>query len=162
MSVVPVKLDLGTTVPLKAHPATPGEDAAFDLVSTEQVELFPGDTKLVGTGARLAIPRDCVGLVCSRSGMALHSNIIVLNAPGVIDPGYRGEIKVILHRLPGPQPWTELTPKNIEIGHRIAQLLILRTERVFFANGPAWDIAQHFPEEESGGRGSAGFGSTGR
>ena len=165
MSVVPVKLDPGTTVPLKAHPT---EDAAFDLVATEDYYLGPGDSALISTGLRVAIPRHCVGLVCTRSGLAAKHNIIVKNAPGVIDPGYRGEVKVALYRLPTFREISLIAagtvPGSFEIveGDRIAQLLILRTERVFFTDWPTWDIEQHFPEEESGGRGSAGFGSTGR
>lgn len=142
----------------------PEEDAAFDLTAfipgqkfesederatyevPRLVNLDPGARKLVKCGVAVAIPEGHVGLVCPRSGLALKYGVTVLNAPGVIDPGYRGEVGVILVNLSNIN-------YVVENGDRIAQLLIIATASVRTSQ------VQHLPEST---RGSDGFGSTGR
>lgn len=124
--------------------ATPGA-AAFDLRAAHEAEVWQGDTVLIKTGVRLALPPGYVGKVCSRSGLALKEGVFVVNAPGIIDEDYRGEIGVILGRLrPGVF--------RVNRGDRIAQLLIERVEPVAFRCVDRIDCTQ---------RGEAGFGSTG-
>lgn len=133
--------------PTKAH----GTDAAFDLESTEGVYLpVGGMPKLVKCGFSIAIPEGHVGLICSRSGQALKEGVFVLNAPGVIDPGYRGEVGVILSNLGEFHTY-------IEPGDRIAQLLIVPTSNVQLVES-ATDISLVYPSERDKG----GFGSTGK
>jgi dUTP pyrophosphatase len=112
---IPVKyLDAGLHPPQRAHV----DDAGVDLYARVPVTLSAGSgPKVVPTGIAVAIPDGYVGLVCSRSGLAAAHGIAVLNAPGVVDPGYRGEVKVILFSL-GREP------HEIARGDRIAQLLI--------------------------------------
>jgi dUTP pyrophosphatase len=126
--------------PVKSHE----DDAAYDLRSQMDYTVQPGDTKLIDCGFAIAIPNGCVGLVCSRSGLALSQGVFVLNAPGVIDPSYRGEVRVILHNL-GHQPFC------IRPGDRIAQLLIVPTR--------SFRLVQTKLNETL--RGDGGFGSTG-
>ena len=92
-------------------------DAGADIRSDETVTLQPGERKLVGTGLRVALPNDVVAMVCSRSGLAHKNGLMVVNSPGIIDSGYRGEVKVNLINL-GAEPFT------VETGMRIAQLVI--------------------------------------
>jgi dUTP pyrophosphatase len=123
------------------------DDAAFDLRSKMDYVVQPGDTKLIDCGFSIEIPDGYVGLVCSRSGIALAQSVFVLNAPGVIDPSFRGEVRVILHNL-GHQPF------SIRPGDRIAQLLII-------PNGD-FRIITALPENLiQTDRGEDGFGSTG-
>jgi dUTP pyrophosphatase len=151
--------------PAKAHPT----DAAYDLCAAEAVCLLPGDRQLVPTGIRVAIPEGYAGLVLPRSGLALKHGITVLNAPGLIDPGYRGEIGVILVNLDlkasdfvdveqatgiAVEPWF-----NIERGDRIAQLLIVRTAEQRLVYWPPAPFERHFDNTE---RAESGFGSSGR
>ena len=125
----------------RAHPS----DAGLDLHSTEGLDLGSGLRALVGTGLAVAIPEGCVGLVCSRSGLTLKRGLAVANAPGIVDSGYRGEIKVVLHNI-GPYR------AKVRRGDRIAQLVIVPFQRV----DPV--LIDVLPE---GDRGAAGFGSTG-
>ena len=125
----------------RAHPS----DAGLDLHSTEDLPLGIGQRGLVRTGVAVAIPEGCVGLVCSRSGFVLKRGLAVANAPGIIDSGYRGEVKVLLHNI-GPDT------AKVGRGDRIAQLVIVPLVKVLPV---ATDI---LPE---GDRGTAGFGSTG-
>lgn len=131
--------------PTKAHPF----DAAFDLYAAESAVIEPGLPTLVPTGVKVAIPVGHVGLVCSRSGLALKRGLFVLNAPGVIDPNYRGEIGVIL---------ASLTTKELIVrGDRIAQLLIVPTSPISL-----YDVDQDtWGEVKDTERGTGGFGSTG-
>jgi len=122
-------------------------DAGRDLLSIEHAVIPAEGWRLVSTGLKLAIPPWHVGLVCSRSGLAAKYGISVLNAPGVIDSGYRGEVKVILHN-------SGVLDYEVCPGDKIAQLLILKTEPVDFVLDPS--IAEDETE-----RGSGGFGSTG-
>lgn len=120
-------------------------DAGADLVSAENVVIGSRERKLVGTGIRVAIPEGYVGLVHPRSGLALKHGITVLNAPGTVDAGYRGEIGVILYN-------TGFEPFEVNVGDRIAQLVIQKVETAEF------EIVDVLKETE---RGESGFGSTG-
>lgn len=124
--------------------ALPG-DAGADLRASERATLQPGERALVATGIRIALPDGFVGLVHPRSGLAVKHGITVLNTPGTIDAGYRGEVKVILINL-GDEPFT------IEPGDRIAQLVVQRVERAQFV------VVEQLPGSD---RGEGGFGSTG-
>ena len=129
---------------LPAYAHGPQEDAGMDLRSVEAVELLPGLPQAVPTGLQLEIPAGYEGQVRPRSGLALKHAITVPNAPGTIDPGYRGEVKVILLNL-GGQPFT------IAPGDRIAQLVVARYEEVAWREGELNDSI----------RGEGGFGSSG-
>lgn len=120
-------------------------DAGADLVSSEKHVLFAGQRALVKTGIKIAIPEGYVGLVHPRSGLALKHGITVLNAPGTIDAGYRGEVGVILLN-------TSSQTFFIEPGDRIAQLVIQKVEYAEFVSVETL---------ESTDRGDGGFGSTG-
>ena len=93
-------------------------DAGADLYATEAVELYPGEHRLVGTGIAVEVPVGFVGLIHPRSGLSAKSGITVLNAPGTIDAGYRGELKVILINL------NKYKPFKVEKGDRIAQFVL--------------------------------------
>lgn len=93
-------------------------DAGADLYATEAVELYPGEYRLVGTGIAVEVPVGFVGLIHPRSGLSAKSGITVLNAPGTIDAGYRGELKVILINLDKYKPF------KVEKGDRIAQFVL--------------------------------------
>ena len=95
------------------------DDAAWDLHATELARMEPGERHIIGTGVKLELEPDEVALVCSRSGLAAKHGVFVLNAPGVIDAGYKGEVQVILQHLGGD-------PLTVVKGDRIAQLLILK------------------------------------
>lgn len=122
------------------------DDAAVDLRASESCYIKAGAVRLVDTGVRVAIPNGYVGLVCPRSGMACKHEVTVINTPGVIDPNYRGSIKVGLvnHNSVG---------FDIREGDRIAQLLIVPVPRVAF---------QQIEELDDTERGADGFGSSGR
>lgn len=135
------RLDPGVALPTYAHPG----DAGLDLRAAAAHEIDPGGRALVPTGLAVAIPDGWVGLVHPRSGLALRDGLTVVNAPGTIDAGYRGELKVALVNL-GDQP------VGIERGDRVAQLLIQRVGRARVVE----------VDELSGtSRGAGGFGSTG-
>lgn len=121
-------------------------DAAVDLRASESCYIGAGAVRLVDTGVRVAIPNGYVGLVCPRSGMACKHEVTVINSPGVIDPNYRGSIKVGLvnHNSAG---------FDIREGDRIAQLLIMPVPRVTFEQVEELDDTE---------RGADGFGSSGR
>ncbi len=125
--------------------ARPG-DAGADLRATEDIELAPGERRLVGTGVRIAIPEGHVGLVTPRSGLAARVGLSIVNSPGVIDSGYRGEIKVCLVNL-DPQ-----IPVSLAAGDRVAQLLIMPFVTADFVPTDTLDDTQ---------RGQGGYGSTG-
>ncbi|WP_258058936.1 dUTP diphosphatase [Arthrobacter sp. B1805] len=129
------------------HPAyaTDG-DAGADLRTAVDVVLAPGERALVPTGVAMALPHGYVGLVHPRSGLAARHGVTIVNAPGTIDAGYRGEIKVCLLN-------TDRTdPVRLTRGDRIAQLVIQRVEHAVFA------VVDELPGSV---RGSGGFGSTG-
>lgn len=126
--------------------ATEG-DAGADLVAAESVTLAPGGGRaLVPTGAAVAIPAGYAGFVQPRSGLALRHGVTCLNTPGLIDSGYRGELKVLLVNT------DPVTPFEIERGDRIAQLVIQRVEHAAFVE------VDELPDSA---RGVGGFGSTG-
>jgi dUTP pyrophosphatase len=126
---------------MKAHPT----DAGYDLRAAAEQNLKPGQRALIPTGLHIGLPSNTVGYVCPRSGLAANCGITVLNAPGVIDPGYTGEILVNLINL-SPYPY------RICRGDRVAQLIIHHTVEV------DW---QHVEEFEETQRGAHGHGSTG-
>ena len=130
-------------LPVRAHPG----DAGLDLASCEQVDLGPGMRAAVATGWAVAVPDGMAGLVVPRSGNALRMGLTVANAPGIIDAGYRGEVKVILVNLGD-------SPVAIAPGDRIAQLVLVPV-----ALGSAREVDE-LPQSD--GRGAGGFGSTGR
>ena len=113
-----VRLDPELPLPVRAHPG----DAGIDLHSAHDVELAPGRRALVGTGIAVAVPHGMVGLVHPRSGLAARVGLSIVNAPGTIDAGYRGEIKVCLINLDPDDPI------RIARGDRIAQLIVQRVE----------------------------------
>lgn len=131
-------------VPMPSYART--GDAGADLVTTEDLELGPGERAVVGTGVAIALPEGYAGFVHPRSGLAARSGLGVVNAPGTIDAGYRGEIKVcLINHDPGQK-------LNLLRGDRIAQLVIQRVEQAAFE-----EVAQ-LPESV---RGTGGYGSTG-
>src|ERR1700750_3312017 len=109
------RLAEGATAPAQAH----DDDAGYDLYANEAVTLGPGERAAVGTGIAVAIPEGHAGLVVPRSGLALRHGIGVVNAPGVIDPGYRGELKVLLLNTDRDASF------EVQPGDRIAQLLLV-------------------------------------
>jgi dUTP pyrophosphatase len=125
--------------------AKPG-DAGADLRSAERGTIAPGGRLLVRTGCSIALPAGYVGLVHPRSGLALKHGVTVLNSPGTIDAGYRGEIMVTLYN-------SSHDAFEIEVGDRIAQLLVQEFSSVEFVR------VQALPGSE---RGETGFGSSGR
>lgn len=129
-------------VPVYAHPG----DAGADLVSSESLRLEPGARALVGTGVRIALPDGYAAFVVPRSGLAAKHGITIVNAPGTIDAGYRGEIKVALLNTDAHEAY------DITAGDRIAQLIVMPVPRVRFL--PVDDLP-------ATARGEGGFGSTG-
>jgi dUTP pyrophosphatase len=129
-------------LPTRAHEG----DAGLDLYALEPAVLGPGERASITTGVALEIPPGHAGLVLPRSGLALRHGIALVNAPGLIDPGYRGEVRVLLLNTDRSEPF------EISAGDRIAQLLIL----------PAVTAAVVEVEELSGSaREAGGFGSSG-
>lgn len=136
------RLDPDLPLPVRAH----ADDAGIDLSSAVDIELAPGHRALVGTGVAVAIPAGYVGLVHPRSGLAARAGLSIVNAPGTVDAGYRGEIKVNLINLDPTEP------VRIGRGDRIAQLLVQRVE--------LWDVVEVQALDETA-RGDGGHGSTG-
>lgn len=129
--------------PARAHDG----DAGYDLFAAEAATIEPGERVSVGTGIAIAIPEGHAGLVLPRSGLALRHGIALVNAPGLIDSGYRGEVRVLLLNTDRREPFM------IEPGDRIAQLVVARVE--------APEIVEVASLDETA-RGARGFGSTGR
>lgn len=136
------RLDPGMPLPAYAHPG----DAGADLHTAVDVRLTPGERVLVPTGVAIALPEGYVALVHPRSGLAARHGLSIVNTPGTVDAGYRGEIKVLLINLDPHEP-LELTR-----GDRIAQLVIQRVERARF------EPVEVLPDSV---RGEGGYGSTG-
>jgi dUTP pyrophosphatase len=136
------RLDPDLPLPAYAHSG----DAGADLVAAEDVELAPGARALVRTGVAIALPEGFVGLVHPRSGLAARLGVTVLNAPGTVDAGYRGEIMVNLVNH------DRAVTAKISRGDRIAQLVVQRVERAAF---------QPVDELPDSSRGAGGHGSTG-
>ncbi|HYX89660.1 MAG TPA: dUTP diphosphatase [Gaiellaceae bacterium] len=120
-------------------------DAGLDLVACDRHELGPGERAVVGTGVAVAIPDGFAGFVQPRSGLAARHGISVVNAPGLIDSGYRGEIRVVLLNTDRDEPFV------VEPGMRIAQLVVLPVPELELAE------VEELPESE---RGVRGFGSS--
>ena len=120
-------------------------DAGLDLAACERLEIAPGERAVVGTGLAVAIPPGYAGLVVPRSGLAARHGLGKVNAPGLIDPGYRGEVKVILLNTDRVQPFV------VEPGMRIAQLVVLPVPPVELVE------VDELPDSE---RGARGFGSS--
>lgn len=136
------RLDPELPLPQRAHP----EDAGADLYAAKDLTLNPGERALMPTGIAIALPLGTVGLIHPRSGLAAKHGLSVVNTPGTIDAGYRGEIKVCLINH-DPH-----TPIEITRGMRIAQLLVQKVELCSFQEVPELDETQ---------RGAGGYGSTG-
>ena len=136
------RLDESASVPVYAHPG----DAGADLTTTVDVVLAPGERAVIPTGLALALPDGYAAFVHPRSGLAARLGVGIVNAPGTVDAGYRGEVKVVLVNL-DPQATVELTA-----GDRIAQLVIQRVERALFSE------VSDLPGSV---RDAGGFGSTG-
>lgn len=137
------RLHAGAELPRYAH--GPAEDAGLDLVAVEGVVLEPGVPQAVPTGLAIELPPGFEGQIRPRSGLARRHAITLPNSPGTIDPGYRGEIRVILLNL-GRAPY------EVKAGDRIAQLVVARYEPV------EWEEVELRESE----RGAGGFGSSGR
>jgi dUTP pyrophosphatase len=137
-----LRLDPGIPVPTRAHAG----DAGVDLCTTQDVILEPGERAVVGTGVAVALPVGTVGLIHPRSGLAAKTGLSVVNTPGTVDAGYRGEIKVCLINH-DPR-----TPIELRRGDRIAQLLVQRVELVDFVEVDSLDETT---------RGAGGYGSSG-
>lgn len=130
------------SVPTFAHPG----DAGADLVAAEAVRIEPGERAVVGTGVRVGLPHGTVGFVVPRSGLAARHGITLVNAPGTIDAGYRGEIKVVLLNTDAREAY------DVAVGDRIAQLVVMPIPAVTF---------EAVDELDGTARGEGGFGSTG-
>ena len=136
------RIDPGVPLPAYAHPG----DAGADLVTVSDVDLPPGERIIVGTGVAIALPEGYVAFVHPRSGLAARHGLSVVNTPGTVDAGYRGEIKVCLINHDTREP------VRLRRGDRIAQLVVQRVEHARF------DEVVELP---GSARGSGGYGSTG-
>jgi dUTP pyrophosphatase len=136
------RLDPDLPLPAYAHPG----DAGADLLTTVDVMLAPGERAMVPTGIAIALPEGYVALVHPRSGLAARHGLSIVNSPGTVDAGYRGEIKVMLINH------DPVAPIELRRGDRIAQLVIQRVERALFTEVGA------LPDSV---RGDGGYGSTG-
>jgi len=142
LPVAVLRLDRGLPLPSYAHPG----DAGADLMTTVDVSLSPGERALVPTGISIALPEGYVALVHPRSGLAARHGLSIVNTPGTIDAGYRGEIKVLLVNHDPTEP------VELRRGDRVAQLVFQRVERAVLTEVDA------LPESV---RGAGGYGSTG-
>lgn len=136
------RIDPGLPLPERAHPG----DAGLDLYAAADVELGPGERALVPTGIAIALPDGYAAFVHPRSGLAARHGVTIVNAPGTVDAGYRGEIKVTMLNT------DRSAPVRFQRGDRIAQLVVQRVERVVFCEVAALP---------GSARGDGGFGSTG-
>ena len=141
-AVLIMRIDPGVPLPSYAHPG----DAGADLTTAEDVELGPGERALVRTGLAIALPDGYAAFVHPRSGLAARHGVTLVNAPGTVDAGYRGEIKVTLLNTDRNRP------VSFRRGDRIAQLVIQRVERAVF---------HEVTVLPGSSRGDSGFGSTG-
>jgi dUTP pyrophosphatase len=137
-----VRLDPDLPLPAYAHPG----DAGADLVTAEDLTLQPGERALARTGIAMAVPEGYVALVHPRSGLAARHGLSIVNTPGTIDAGYRGEVKVLLVNLDPREPI------ELRRGDRVAQLVFQRVEQAAFTE------VEVLPESV---RGVGGYGSTG-
>jgi dUTP pyrophosphatase len=137
------RLDAAATLPSRAHEG----DAGLDLYASEAASLRPGARASVGTGIALEVPPGHAALVLPRSGLAAKHGIALVNAPGLIDAGYRGEVRVLLHNTDAAEEF------EVSAGDRIAQLLL-----VPFVTADPVEVGELAASE----RGADGFGSSGR
>jgi dUTP pyrophosphatase len=142
-----VRLDPHAALPAYAHPG----DAGADLATTQDVVIEPGERAVVGTGVAIALPEGYAAFVHPRSGLAARHGLSIVNAPGTIDAGYRGEIRVCLINH-DPREAVRLRR-----GDRIAQLVVQRVERAVFREVDMLPVSAR----GAGGYGSTGYGSTG-
>lgn len=142
MAVLIQQLDSGLPLPAYAHPG----DAGADLMTSVDVELAPGERAMVPTGVAIALPDGYAAFVHPRSGLAARFGIGIVNAPGTVDAGYRGEIKVLLVNHDAA------APVRLSRGDRIAQLVVQRVEQALFHR------VDVLPDSA---RGAGGHGSTG-
>jgi dUTP pyrophosphatase len=142
LDVLIQRLDDGVELPQYAHPG----DAGADLRTTVDVNLSPGERALVPTGIAVALPTGYAAFVQPRSGLAARCGLSIVNSPGTIDSGYRGEIKVLLVNL------DPATPIRLSRGDRVAQLVIQPVEQARF------HVVDDLPDSA---RGAGGYGSTG-
>jgi dUTP pyrophosphatase len=143
MEILVRRLDPDVQLPARAHPG----DAGLDLCAAEDVTMKPGERASVGTGIAVAIPEGFAAFVLPRSGLAAKHGISLVNAPGLIDSGYRGELRILMINLDTDEAVT------LRRGERIAQLVVQRVEDV---------TLREVDELPSSARGEGGFGSTGR
>jgi dUTP pyrophosphatase len=136
------RLDDRAVLPTRAHPG----DAGLDLRALEEATLGPGERTAMPTGIAVEIPSGHAGLVLPRSGLALRHGIALVNAPGLIDAGYRGELRVLLLNT------DQAAPFRISAGDRIAQLVVVRTEVTSVVEVQDLSVSA---------RGGGGFGSSG-
>jgi dUTP pyrophosphatase len=137
------RLDPAAKLPTHAHPG----DAGYDLYALDAVDLEPGERAMVRTGIAIEVSQGHAALVLPRSGTAAEHGIALVNAPGLIDSGYRGEVKVLLLNTDRSEPF------HADAGDRIAQLVLVRVE-----TPPVEEVAALTTSQ----RGEGGFGSTGR
>jgi dUTP pyrophosphatase len=142
LEVAVLRLDADLPLPAYAHPG----DAGADLVTTVDVTLAPGERALVPTGIALALPEGYVAFVQPRSGLAARHGLSIVNTPGTVDAGYRGEIMVLLVNHDPSEPVT------LRRGDRVAQLIVQRVEHARFVE------VDELPDSA---RGAGGYGSTG-
>jgi dUTP diphosphatase len=142
IDVLVTRLRDDAVLPARAYPG----DAGLDLVACERHEIGPGERALVGTGIAVAIPEGHAGLVTPRSGLAAKSGVTIVNAPGLVDSGYRGELRVILHNTDRREPLV------VEPGMRIAQLVVVAVPDA---------VLREVDELPASERGASGFGSSG-
>ena len=142
VAVLIQQLDDGLPLPAYAHPG----DAGADLVTSVDIELAPGERAMVPTGVAIALPEGYAAFVHPRSGLAARFGVGIVNAPGTIDAGYRGEINVLLVNHDAA------TPVRLSRGDRIAQLVVQRVEQAIF---------QPVDTLPDSARGAGGYGSTG-
>lgn len=142
MEILVKRLDSELPLPSYERPG----DAGLDLISAVDCVVAPGSRAVVSTGIAIAIPEGYAGFVQPRSGLAMLHGVTVLNTPGLIDSGYRGELKIILVNLDPDSPF------SVHRGDRIAQLVIQAVERA---------TLREVNELPGSTRGAAGFGSTG-
>jgi dUTP pyrophosphatase len=142
VEILVTRLDDGVPLPTYAHPG----DAGADLVTTADFTLGPGERAMVGTGIAVALPDGYAAFVHPRSGLAHRLGVSIVNTPGTVDAGYRGEITVVLvnHDLRDTVVFRR--------GDRIAQLVVQRVEQARF---------EEVPQLPSSARGTGGYGSTG-
>ena len=136
------RLDDRAVLPTRAHAG----DAGLDLRALDEATLAPGERAAIRTGIALEIPAGHAGLVLPRSGLALRNGIALVNAPGLIDAGYRGELRVLLLNTDRSAPFA------IAAGDRIAQLVVVRAEMVSIVEVEDLSVSA---------RGAGGFGSSG-